>query len=85
MSVTAAWGPIGDKAQEIFETNIRPQVAEQNLDWFLAIDVDSGDYEVGEDDITPSDALRARHPNARVFLRRVGDDAAYFMGGGRLS
>ena len=74
--------PLSDTANALFEQRIKPLVANENPDSFLAIDVLSGDYELAADDLTPSDKLRARHQNARIFLRRVGDEAAYTVGGG---
>jgi hypothetical protein len=81
MKTADALEPISDRAQTIFETQIKTRVTEESPDAFLAIDVVSGDYEVAPDDITPGDRLRERHPDAQVFLRRVGDEAAYFIGG----
>ncbi len=75
-------GTIGDHANAIFEQRLRPLVAGEDPDAFLAIDIISGDYEVASDDITPGDRLRERHQGARIFLRRVGDEAAYTVGGG---
>jgi len=68
--------------QSIFEERVGPLVAEDDPNDFLAIDIISGDYEVAPDDLTPSDKLRARHPDAIIYLRRVGDEAAYTVGGG---
>ena len=76
--------PIADRANAIFEAKIKALVGEANTNDFLAIDINSGDYEIAADDLTPGDKLRERHPDARVFLRQVGDDCAYFMGGGSL-
>ena len=70
------------QANALFEERIKSLVADKEPDDFLAIDVLSGDYEVAADDLTPSDKLRERHQNARIFLRRVGDEAAYTVGGG---
>ena len=73
---------LAECADAIFEQRIRPLVAGEDPDAFLAIDILSGDFEVAPDDITPGDRLRARHQDARIFLRRVGDEAAYTVGGG---
>lgn len=73
---------LGERADAIFEQRIRPLVAGEDPDAFLAIDILSGDFEVAPDDITPGDKLRARNQDARIFLRRVGDEAAYTTGGG---
>lgn len=71
-----------DRGQTIFEKEIAPRMAGENPDDFLAIDVLSGDYEIAPDDLTPSKLLRVRHPDAVIYLRRVGDEAAYTVGGG---
>ena len=73
---------LSSQANALFEDRIKPQVAKEDPDRFLAIDVVSGDYEIAADDLTPVEILRARHHNARIFLRRVGDQAAYTVGGG---
>ena len=73
---------LSDSANAIFEEHIKRLVANQDPDNFIAIDIISGDYEVAADDLTPSDRLRERHQSARIFLRRVGDEAAYTVGGG---
>lgn len=74
--------PLAERANALFEARIKAELVSENPNHFLAIDVKSGDYEVSPDDLTPGDKLRARHPDALVFLRRVGDESAYFIGGG---
>ncbi len=72
-----------DQGQTIFEEQVAPRLSgNENSDDFLAIDVLSGDYEIAPDDLTPSERLRTRHPDAVIYLRRVGDEAAYTVGGG---
>jgi len=73
---------LGERADAIFEQRIKPLVAGEDPNAFLAIDILSGNFEVAQNDITPGDKLRARHQDARIFLRRVGDEAAYTTGGG---
>ena len=68
--------------QKIFEAQIEAHLTGVNPDDFLAIDILSGDYEIAPDDITPSERLRERRPQAVIYLRRVGDEAAYTVGGG---
>ncbi len=46
---------------------------------FVALDVQTGDYEVDEDDYAAVSRLRARNPAAQVWLSRVGQPAAYRM------
>jgi len=44
---------------------------------FVALDVQTGDYEVDEDDYAAVSRLRARKPAAEAWLSRVGQPAAY--------
>lgn len=71
-----------ERGQRIFQAQIEARVSGENPDDFIAIDILSGDYEIASDDITPSQRLRVRHPNAVIYLRRVADEAAYSVGGG---
>ncbi len=71
-----------DRGRIVFEEQIAPRLSGENPDDFLFIDVLSGDYEISQDEISGRTLLRARHPNAVVYLRRVGDEAAYTVGGG---
>ncbi len=71
---------IADRADEIFETRIGPLIKSQNPDDFLAIDINSGDYETGPKDLPTERRLRLRHPDGLIYVRRVGDQAAYYVG-----
>ncbi len=71
-----------ERGQRLFETQIEPRLTGRNPDDFLVIDVLSGDYEVSSDEISGRDSLRVRRPDAIIYLRRVGDEAAYTVGGG---
>lgn len=70
------------RGQILFETQIAERVHGEAPNDFLAIDTLSGDYEIAPDDLTPSLRLRERHPDAIIYVRRVGDEAAYTVGGG---
>ncbi len=47
----------------------------------MAIDIESGNYEVDRDDFAATERLLARCPDAQIWLARVGQPAAYRMGG----
>lgn len=44
------------------------------------VDVESGDYEVADDDLTASNRLLARRPEAMLYGLLVGRDYAYRLG-----
>lgn len=70
------------RGQAIFEARIKTHLEYEDPNDFLAIDTLSGDYEIASDDLTPSLRLQERHPDAVIYVRRVGDEAAYSIGGG---
>lgn len=71
-----------ERGQALLETQIAERVHGEDSNDFLAIDTLSGDYEIAPDDLSPSLRLRERHPDAVIYVRRVGDEAAYTVGGG---
>ena len=72
---------IGQLAEQIYRRSIRDKVMPQHKGKFLIVDIESGDYEVDEDDLAAEDRLRARRPNDVFFGMRVGYKAAYTLGG----
>ena len=71
----------GRRGDEIYERDIEPKLKPDNPACkFVAIDVETGDYEVAADELAASRALHSRRPNARVWLRRVGSRYLYRIG-----
>ena len=70
---SAIWG------MRPFERHVRPAIRPEDDGKFYAIDIDTGDYEINEDDYTAVAKLRARRPSAEVWLGMVGQPAAYKM------
>ncbi|WP_395138478.1 hypothetical protein [Armatimonas sp.] len=71
------------RGKAIYERHLRSRLAiPENIGKLLMIDVDSGDYELGEDgnDVELFRSLRLRHPNARVFSLKVGFRTADAVG-----
>ncbi len=75
------------RAKDLYERHIREQVeaAGDNEGRFVAIDVESGDYEVADDALGAGAGLRRRRPGASVYLMRVGRPAAFRLGGRSLA
>jgi hypothetical protein len=57
---------------DIFDRQIRSALRPEDDGKFVAIDVETGDYEIDEDDYTAVARLRARKPTADVWLLRAG-------------
>ena len=66
-------------AAEVFDRQVRPALRAEEDGKFVALELDTGDYELDEDDYAAVTRLRARHPAAEVWLGRVGEPAAYRM------
>ena len=72
-----------EKGKALYERQLRRLLATpENLGKLLMIDVDSGDYELGEDgnDVEVYQMLRSRHPAAQVFSLKVGYRTADAVG-----
>ena len=69
---------------EIYERDIRSKVEEAHHGKIVAIDVDSGDYAIGDGIIDASDRLRAERPDAQVRFVRVGHRSVHRFGGSSL-
>lgn len=67
----------GDK---IYEQELRPILEKGNEGKFVAIDIETGAYEVDADELAASDRLLARLPNAQIWLRRIGSRHARRFG-----
>ena len=68
------------RGHEFFDRDIRPKVETEDPDMFVAIDIETGDFEVGADELGTVDRLRARRPDAQVWTRRVGSRFAHRIG-----
>ncbi len=63
---------ISQRGDAIYESDIRPSLKSGDDGKFVAIDVDTGSYEIDEDELTASDRLLARIQNAQIWLVRIG-------------
>jgi hypothetical protein len=71
---------IVQKGLEIYEKDIRTSVERENYGKVIAIDIDSGAFEMDSDGPEAVDRLRAAHPNARIALHRIGFPSLYKIG-----
>lgn len=68
---------IGMRGSEIYECQLRLKLEATALDQFVAIDVETAQYEVADEAYDAGDLLRSRLPNAQIFIARVGHRAAF--------
>jgi dienelactone hydrolase len=73
---------VARRANVFYETNIREAVeTAENIGKMVIIDIESGDYAIGENDIQAVRTLKQKNPNARLFGIRIGYDVAVSFGG----
>ena len=65
---------------ELYEQQIRPQLESTNQGEIVAIDVDSGSFEVAENMLQASEKLREHIPNAQIWCIRVGQQSVHRFG-----
>jgi hypothetical protein len=66
---------------EIYESQIKPQVEEGNHGKIVAIDLETGDFEVDQSEIAACDRLEARRPDAQIWIVRIGSRHVRRFGG----
>jgi hypothetical protein len=67
---------------EIYETQLRLSVeTEENIGKLISIDINTGDYEIGEKLLPTIKRLQARRPDAEIWTERIGYNAVYAVGG----
>ncbi|WP_293129045.1 hypothetical protein [Microcoleus sp. bin38.metabat.b11b12b14.051] len=57
---------------EIYESQVRPQVETGDRGKIVAIDIQTAAFEVDASEIAACDRLEARHPDAQIWIVRIG-------------
>ena len=68
------------RGEEIYDRDIRPLLEAQNRGKFVAIDIETGEYELAEDTLTASQRLFQRLPAAQIWYVRIGHRAVHRIG-----
>ena len=64
----------------MYEQNVRSQVEAGNHGKVVALDVDTGAYDVADDTLTAAQRLLARHPDAQIWCVRIDHPAVHRFG-----
>lgn len=60
------------RGKELYESQIRRQVEPNNFGKIVAIDTETGAFEVADDTLVASDRLLERCPDAQTWFIRIG-------------
>ncbi|HEV3145126.1 MAG TPA: hypothetical protein VGZ47_14650 [Gemmataceae bacterium] len=72
---------IARRGDEIYETQIQPKLKAKDKGKYVAIDIETGEYEIAGSEMRAGDKLRARIPDAQIWMVRVGFRAVRYFGG----
>jgi hypothetical protein len=71
------------RGEELYAKQIRDRIEANHKGQFLVLDIETGDYEVDNDELAALDRAKAKHPDAALYILRVGFPAAVKLGGTR--
>lgn len=73
---------IARRGKKLYSESIRAQVeTAENIGKIISINVETGDYEIGDDLVAPSLRLQNKYADAAIWAERIGFDAVYAVGG----
>jgi hypothetical protein len=74
------------RGDEIYEDRVRSQIDEEgDRGKIVAIDIETGAFEVAKDSLTASDLLLEKYPDAQIRFIRIGHRAVHRIGSVRSS
>ena len=69
------------RGQEIYDRVVKSQLHAEDLDKFVAIDIESGDYEIDRDDFTAMErTFGTAGATRKIWLMHHGQPTAYRIG-----
>lgn len=72
---------VAARGEAIYEQEIRHKVEGQSQGMYLVLDIESGEYEIDQDDLAATKRVMAKCPDAVLYGLRIGYPAAYRLGG----
>lgn len=68
------------RGTELYEQQVRSQVEAGNHGKIVAIDVDTGSFEIADDTVSAAERLLANKPDAQIWCVRIGHPAVHRFG-----
>jgi hypothetical protein len=69
------------RGDEIYQTQILPQIQAEHQGEIVAIDLETGDFEIDSSEIAACLRLETRHPHAQIWIVRIGSHYVRRFGG----
>ena len=79
----ASYSPqeVESRGEAIYQQELRERVEAEHKGKFLVVDIETGQYEIDEDDLQATRRALAKRPDAVLYGLRIGYPAAYRLGG----
>ncbi|MGH2413536.1 MAG: hypothetical protein ACRDEA_07565 [Microcystaceae cyanobacterium] len=61
-----------DRCKVIFD-HLQPELIKTHYNWYMAVEPDSGDYFIAEDEEVVTQMAHQKHPNARLHVFRINE------------
>ncbi len=68
------------RGEDLYEREIRQLVEVGNQGKFVVVDIETGEFEVDDDDLRATKLALAKRPDAVLYGLRIGYPTAYTMG-----
>ena len=69
------------RAEDLYQQRLRSQVESEHLGQYIAIDIETGEYEIGDDYHAAARTMLARKRDAAIGVLRIGYPAVGRIGG----
>jgi hypothetical protein len=69
------------RRDEIYDSQVRSRVEEGNYDKIVALDLETGSFKFDASEILACDRLEAHHPDAEIWILRIGSGYVRRFGG----
>lgn len=70
------------RGEDLYERTIRSQVeTDENIGRIVSIDIETGEYAVDDDPVIAGLRVQSKHPEAAIYGKRIGFNAAFAIGG----
>lgn len=69
------------RGDAIYASDVRPRLVAEDNGKFVAIDIQRGAYEIDAGELAACDRMRARLPEAQIWMVRIGSRSVHRFGG----
>ena len=71
---------VAQRGHQLYQSQIRDRIQAENYGEIVAINLETGDFEIAIDSLTAAKQLLIRYPTAQIFCIRIGHLAVHRIG-----